>query len=66
MSELTDILHAKSLVRKYFKYNQAKTTLWFTTKNPLLGGVSPLFMIYTGRIKKLLAFIENQLEGNKP
>jgi len=37
---------------------------WFTTPNPLLGGVSPIWMIKTGRGKRLLQFIENLIDDN--
>lgn len=37
---------------------------WFTTSNPLLGNVSPIWMIKNGRENKLLKFIENCIDEN--
>lgn len=51
------------LVNSYFK-NRKKTHVWFQTENPLLGGVTPMSMIASGREAKLQKFIEEQLEGN--
>jgi hypothetical protein len=38
--------------------------LWFQTKNPLLGNISPRDMIRYGRYEKLRRFIMNALEDN--
>jgi len=53
-------------VLEFFKGDHDKTHLWFTTENPLLGGIKPTFMIAVGRKIKLRAFIKSQLEGNMP
>jgi len=42
-----------------------KASLWFETENPLLGGVSPSYMIDVGREAKLYKIITQQLEENK-
>jgi len=42
-----------------------KTTLWFKTRNPMLGNVSPSDMIKEGRIDKVLDFIDVSLDENK-
>lgn len=65
-SERERVLKAWHLVEAYFKGDGQKANLWFKTKNPALGDVSPYWMIYVGRIDKLLKFIESQLEGNRP
>ncbi len=50
--------------RPYWTFD--KTLLWFSTENPLLGGLTPEYMIFTGRHKKLEKFIDNCIEGNFP
>lgn len=57
---------AYKLVKKFFNGDEGKTRLWFITRNPLAGNLTPMFMIYSGRIDKLLNFIECQLQGNMP
>jgi len=39
---------------------------WMTTKNPMLGGVTPLWMMEHGRGDKLAKFIRAALKENKP
>lgn len=53
-------------VLKYFKGDDKKAWYWFEHATPGLGGVSPLDMIKRGRVKKLLLYIDNLLEGNHP
>ncbi len=65
-SEKEQVQEAWKLIEGYFEGNGAKTNLWFKTRNPQLGDVSPYFMIYTGRIEKLLDFIKGNLLGNRP
>jgi hypothetical protein len=43
-----------------------KVKLWIETPNPLLGDISPLAMLLTGRSKKLLKIVDGLLEGNLP
>lgn len=47
-----------SKVRDHMKGDEEKTILWFTTSNPLLGGVQPIEMILRGRAEKLEKFID--------
>lgn len=54
------------LITQYFDGDTQKAALWFKTKNPLLGGISPKHMIRYGRFKKLKEIIQNQIEGNIP
>ncbi|MES2215627.1 MAG: hypothetical protein V4485_06450 [Pseudomonadota bacterium] len=54
------------LVGEFFKKDKEKTKLWFESKNPLLGNISPEDMLSIGRGWKLLKFIQNQMEGNSP
>lgn len=53
-----------NLVAEHFKGDAAKTTLWFTALNPLLGNIAPRDMIRIGRYKKLFKFIYNALAEN--
>lgn len=55
-----------NLVAGYFDGNRLKTIQWFTTPNPLLGGLSPRDMIKLGRYNKLLKFVVNAMEQNIP
>jgi len=52
------------LLWDHFNYNYYKVTAWLNTENPLLGGVSPLYMLENGKEEKLLKFIETQLGEN--
>lgn len=54
-----------NLVAEHFKGDGKKTTLWFTTLNPLLGNVTPRDMIRFGRYKKLFKFVVNAMAENK-
>ena len=62
MQEWANLLN---LVAEHFEGDSAKTALWFTMPNPLLGNISPRDMIRFGRYKKLLKFIVNALSENK-
>jgi hypothetical protein len=53
-------------VAEYFEDQHTKIKAWFSTPNPLLGGVSARQMIRLGRIDKLLAFIIDAKQGNLP
>ena len=52
-------------VKEFFKGDEDKAFLWFTTENPHLGYIKPISMIKTGRQKKLLKFIKTQIDDNK-
>ena len=54
---------ALELVSSFFDGNEKKVYFWFRLPNPLLGGISPVMMIYMHREKKLLEFIKHQLDG---
>lgn len=54
-----------NLVAEHFQGDTQKTTLWFTTPNPLLGNVTPRDMIRFGRFKKLFAFVLNAIAENR-
>jgi hypothetical protein len=63
---LRRIATAVSLVSEFFSGDQAKTKLWFSTPNPLLGDIPPIDMIKMGRERKLLSFVQAALNENKP
>ena len=62
---MTEWANLLNLVAGHFKGDPIKTALWFTTRNPLLGSMSPRDMIRLGRYKKLFNFIFNSLSENK-
>lgn len=60
--ELYNVLFDR--VKNKMNWDDTKTDTWFQLSNPLLGGLTPLTMLYLGRGWKLEAFINNLLEGN--
>lgn len=64
LERLQEIANICELVAQFFKGDAAKTALWFKTKNPLLGDISPRNMIRYGRYEKLRRFIMNALDDN--
>jgi hypothetical protein len=54
-----------ALITTFFKGNALKANLWFQTRNPHLGNISPLEMIQMGRFRKLEKFILYSLEENE-
>ena len=54
---LIEIVHLCELVANNFKGDLLKTEVWFNLKNPLLGNVTPVFMIKCGLHKELQKFI---------
>jgi predicted nucleotidyltransferase len=62
---LEEIANTISLVAEFFGEDVTKTALWFRTKNPLLGEISPRDMIRRGRYEKLRRFVvEAVMESN--
>lgn len=53
-------------VAEVFDGDPAKTALWFRTKNPLLGDVSPRDMIRLGRYDRLRRFIIGAMVDRAP
>jgi len=58
----------KLLVMDFFKGDEAKTNLWFKTRNPLLGELVPEDMAAIGvhYVEKLHRFVFSQLAENPP
>lgn len=62
---LTEIATICALVFDHFDGDLDKTHLWFTTRNPLLGNMSPREMIRYGLYKKVLRFVQ-EAHGQEP
>ena len=63
---LEEIANICALVAQFFGGDVGKTALWFRTRNPLLGDISPRDMIRFGRYAKLRQFVMDALEENRP
>lgn len=61
---LQEIANICGLVAEFFEGDVAKTALWFKTKNPMLGDISPRDMIRFGRHSRLQSFVLDALERN--
>lgn len=66
INRLKEIGNIINLVIEQFDGDTKKTVLWFNTKNPMLGNISPIDMIRFGRYEKLQKFIFNARYGNVP
>lgn len=64
LDRLMEIANVCGLVAQFFEGDAAKTALWFRTKNPLLGSISPRDMIRYGRDENLRRFVMDALEEN--
>jgi hypothetical protein len=64
LDRLTEIAVVCSLVAQFFEGDAVKTKLWFQTRNPLLGDLSPRDMIRYGRHEKLRRFVTDALVEN--
>lgn len=64
LDRLTEIAVVCSLVAKFFEDDTVKTKLWFQTRNPLLGNLSPRDMIRYRRYEKLRRFVVDALVEN--
>jgi hypothetical protein len=51
-------------ISKSMSWDEDKTILWLDTENPLLGGATPIRLAESGRIHKLVKFVESCLEDN--
>lgn len=63
---LEQIANICTLVAEYFNGDSAKTSLWFNTINPMLGGITPRDMIRLGRYEKLLKFVTQARSEEAP
>ena len=64
LDRLTEVAVVCSLVAQFFEGDAVKTKLWFQTRNPLLGNLSPRDMIRYGRYEKLRRFVMDALVEN--
>lgn len=64
LDHLTEIAVICALVAQFFEGDVRKTQLWFQTKNPLLGNLSPRDMVRYGRHDKLRRIIMEALDDN--
>jgi uncharacterized protein (DUF2384 family) len=60
-----DLIELLETIVKFFDGNEEKATLWFNTRNPMLGGVSPKEMVDSDRTDKLLKWVKQQIEEGK-
>jgi uncharacterized protein (DUF2384 family) len=56
---LEEIGSIANMVAGVFQGDAAKAALWFRTRNPMLGDISPRDMVRLGRYDKLRKFIVN-------
>jgi len=61
-----ELASACEMVAEAFKGDAVKTEMWFHTRNPMLGNISPRDMIRLGRFNKLIRFIQNARAGERP
>lgn len=61
LDHMTEIAVICSLVAQFFQGDITKTQLWFQTKNPLLGNISPRDMVRYGRHEKLRRIVMESL-----
>ncbi len=61
LERLEQIGNICNLVADHFAGDAKKTALWFKTKNPMLGDISPRDMIRFGRYDKLRRFVVGAL-----
>ncbi|MEP7311493.1 MAG: hypothetical protein ABI859_02830 [Pseudomonadota bacterium] len=64
LDHMTEIAVVCSLVAQFFQGDVTKTQLWFQTKNPLLGNISPRDMVRYGRNEKLRRIVMESLTEN--
>jgi hypothetical protein len=64
LDHLTEIAVICALVAQFFQGDARKTQLWFQTKNPLLGNISPRDMLRYGRHEKLRRIVMDALNEN--
>lgn len=52
-------------VSRFFAGDLEKAWAWFHARNPLLGGISPLDLIATGRVDRLATWVEEQVGAKR-
>jgi hypothetical protein len=64
LERLKEIANICELVAQHFSGDIRKTALWFKTKNPLFGNISPRDMIRYGRYERLRRFVMEAIADN--
>ncbi len=64
LKHLEQIAIICGLVAEFFRGDAVKTGLWFRTKNPMLGELSPRDMIRYGRMEKLMQVVQEARAAN--
>lgn len=54
----------EAMILTFFNGDAAKTSLWFSSQNPTLGGISPTEMLKAGRYDRLLQWAKQQISEN--
>lgn len=62
---LVEIANICNMVAEHFEGDREKTALWFTSRNPMLGDISPRDMIRFGRYERLRRFVLNALSDER-
>ena len=62
----SDIEALRKKIVDFFDGNEEKATLWFHSRNPMLGNVAPNEMIALGRTDRLIKMAEQFLADNPP
>ena len=65
-TRLAEIATICALVADHFEGDLDKTHLWFTTRNPMLGNISPREMIRYGLYRKVLRFVQEARAQEPP
>ena len=61
VERLEEVATLANMVATIFDGDAEKTCIWFKTKNPMLGGISPRDMVRMGRQDRLRKFIVNAI-----
>ena len=59
-------VQAHALVKDNMGWDEPKVRMWLSTRNSMLGNMSPEFLISMGRGQKLVNWIRQQIDENKP
>lgn len=65
VERLEEIGAVANMVAEFFNGDAHKTALWFRTKNPMLGDVSPRDMVRLGRYDRLRRFIISAMQDDQ-
>ena len=55
----------RQLLLKFFNGDGRKVGRWYTTRNPLLGDLTPMTFVKQGREDKLMNWVRQQLAENE-